>query len=145
MAKRKRYASSSRDRGGFVALPWTVLDSAAYQALSHPAKALLFEVARQFHGDDNGRMLLTRQYLATRGWKSADVIQRAKDELLAAGLIYQTVMGMRPNKAAWFAVTWLSLDRLDGFDPGASAGFERSAYIAKTHPLSREAEQERRQ
>lgn len=142
MKKTKRYNKSSRDAGGFVAIPWAVLDSVAYMKLSLTAKALLVEVARQFHGDDNGRMVLTRKHLATRGWNSADVIQRAKDELLGAGFIYQTVLGMRPNKAAWYAVTWLSLDRLDGFDHGAVAAFERSAYNQKTIALSRLAEQQ---
>ena len=76
---------TGRDAGGFVALPWSVMDCAAYARLSHPAKALLFELARQFVRDNNGRMLLSGAYLAKRGWKSADVITRAKRELLAAG------------------------------------------------------------
>lgn len=125
---RKRYGTSSRDAGGFAAIPWIVLDSPAYQALSHPAKALLVEIARQFHGDDNGRMVATLAYLKPRGWNSHDTIQRAKLELLASGLLYETAKGCRPNKASWYAVTWLSLDRLDGFDAGAARGFERSAY-----------------
>lgn len=144
MSRKKRFSASVRDPGGFVALPWLVLESPAYRALSHPAKALLIEVALQFHGDDNGRMVLTRKYLAPRGWNSADVIHRATHELLQAGFIYQTVIGMRPNKAAWYALTWLSLDRLDGFDPGTSAGFVRSAYLGKTQPLVRETEQKGR-
>lgn len=143
MSRRKRYSTSVRDSGGFAAIPWAVLDSPAYQSLSHPARSLLMEVARQFHGDDNGRMLLSRHYLAKRGWKSNDTIQRAKEELIEAGFIYQTVMGMKPWKASWYAVTWLSMDRLDGFDPGASAGFERSAYLkGKTQSLSRQTGQQ---
>ena len=119
---------SGRDSGGFIALPWSVLDCPAYARLSHPAKALLFEVARQFVRDNNGRMLLSRVYMATRGWRSADVIDRAKRELLEAGFIFQTVMGHRPNKASWFAVTWRALDKLPGYDAGADKCFERGAY-----------------
>lgn len=119
---------SGRDSGGFIALPWAVLDCPAYARLSHPAKALLLEVARQFVRDNNGRMLLSRVYMATRGWKSADVIDRAKRELLEAGFIFQTVMGHRPNKASWFAVTWRALDKLPGYDAGAEKCFERGAY-----------------
>ena len=37
---------AGRDTGGFVAIPWPVLDSAAYKGLSHPAKALLIEMAQ---------------------------------------------------------------------------------------------------
>ena len=38
-----RRGDAGRDAGGFVALPWAVLDSPAYSGLSHPAKALLLE------------------------------------------------------------------------------------------------------
>ncbi|OCS50796.1 hypothetical protein [Ralstonia pickettii] len=136
-SRKNRYGASSRDAGGFVPIPWAVLDSSAYQGLSHPAKALLVEIARQFHGNDNGRMIVTLAYLKPRGWSSYDTIQRAKQELLAAELIHETCKGHRPNRASWYAVTWLSLDKLDGYDAGAAAGFVRSAYL-KTQPLHRE-------
>ena len=120
---------AGRDSGGFVALPWTVLDCPAYAALSHPAKALLMEVARQFVRDNNGRLLLSLAHLSKRGWKSSDVITRAKRELLAAGFIFETVMGHRPNKASWYAVTWRALDKLQGYDVGATTSFVRGAYM----------------
>lgn len=120
---------TGRDSGGFVALPWSVLDCPAYARLSHPARGLLFEFARQFVRDNNGRLLASSAYLAKRGWKSADVITRAKRELLDAGFIFETVMGHRPNKASWYAVTWRALDKLSGYDPGATVGFERGAYL----------------
>lgn len=117
-----------RDAGGFVALPWAVLDSPAYAGLGHPARSLLLELARQFVRDNNGRLLASRAYLAKRGWKSADVIDRAKRELLEAGFIVETVKGHRPNKASWYAVTWRLLDSHPGYDAGVSASFERGAY-----------------
>ena len=107
---------SGRDAGGFVALPWTVLDSSAYTSLGHPARSLLLEIARQYMGHNNGKLLASRAYLGKRGWKSADVIQRAKVELLNAGLIFETVMGSRPNRASWYAITWQTLDALPGYD-----------------------------
>jgi hypothetical protein len=70
---------SGRDAGGFVALPWSVLDCPAYARLSHPARALLMEIARQFLKDNNGRLLVSGAYLRTREWKSADVITRPKE------------------------------------------------------------------
>lgn len=130
----KRKGDTGRDSGGFIALPWSVMDCPAYAGLSHPAKALLLEFARQFVRDNNGRLLASRAYLAGRGWKSADVIQRAKDELLAAGFIFETVKGQRPNKASWYAVTWRTLDRHQGFDHGVVETFERGAY-RRTAPL----------
>ena len=117
-----------RDSGGFIALPWSVMDCPAYARLSHPAKALLFELARQWVRDNNGRLLASGAYLAKRGWKSADVITRAKRELIAAGFIHEMVKGHRPNRASWYAVTWRALDKLPGYDTGAAQCFERGAY-----------------
>lgn len=127
MRKRKNQGAG-RDPGGFVALPWMVLDSAAYAGLSHPARSLLMELARQFVRDNNGRLLCSRAYLGARGWKSSDTLTRAKAELLDAGLIYETVKGARPNKAGWYALTWHTLDRHPGYDAGAVEGFRRGAY-----------------
>jgi hypothetical protein len=111
-----------------MAVPWVVLDSPAYARLSHPARSLLTEFARQFCRDNNGRLLASHKYLSKRGWKSSDVITRAKRELLAGGFIHETVMGHRPNKASWYAVTWRSLDRLPGYDAGAAETFRLGAY-----------------
>lgn len=136
MSKAKRRSKGDgREPGAFIAIPCAVLDSAAYQGLSHPAKALLLEVARQFHGDDNGRMLLSQNYLAGRGWRSSDVINRAKQELLDAGLIFQTVRGGFPNRASWYAVTWQALDRNPDYDPGIGA-FVRGSYRLKNAALT---------
>jgi len=117
-----------RDGGGFIALPWSVLDCPAYAGLSHIAKSMLLEVARQFVRDNNGRMLLSTAYMKKRGWFSADVIQKAKLELIEAGFIFETVKGHRPNKASWYAVTWRNLDKLIGYDEGAEKLFKRGAY-----------------
>jgi hypothetical protein len=133
-ARNGKKAHSRRDAGGFVALPWSVMDCPAYKALSHPAKALLLELARQFVRDNNGKLLASRARLKNRGWKSADVIDRAKRELLEAGFIHETVKGHRPNKASWYAITWQTLDRHHGYDHGAAESFERGAY-RKTAPV----------
>lgn len=125
---RIRYAGHSRDSGGFVALPFAVIDSPAYQSLSMHARALLVEISRQYRGGNNGSLLCSRAYMLERGWKSADMLTKAKAELLESRLLYQTVQGHRPNKASWYAVTWCGLDKLDGFDAGAAQGFVRGAY-----------------
>jgi hypothetical protein len=123
-----RWVDSSRDKGGFIALPHSVVDSAAFQRLSHPAKSLLIELARQHLGDNNGRLLASRSHLATRGWKSSDVISRAKRELQASGFIHETVKGYRPNRASWYALTWYPLPAHPKYDYEAAATFVRSAY-----------------
>ena len=129
---RSTKGDTGRDAGGFVALPWSVMDCPADARLSHPAKALLFDIARQFVRDNNGRLLASRAYLAKRGWRSPDVIARAKNDLIENGFIHETVKGHRPNKASWFAVTWRTLDRLPGYDAGAVECFERGAYQKST-------------
>jgi len=123
-----RRVDTSRDAGGFVALPWSVLDCPAYAGLSHPARALLLEIARQLVRDNNGRLLASAGHLEARGWRSRDVITRAKRELLEAGFIFETVKGQRPNRASWYAVTWMTLDRHPDFDAGALECFQRGAY-----------------
>lgn len=123
-----RRGDTGRDAGGFIALTWSVLDCAAYSHLSMHARALLLELGRQFSGDNNGRLLLSRAYMERRGWKSADMLTKAKRELLAGGFIHETVKGQRPNRASWYAVTWQRLDRIPGYDPGALESFERGAY-----------------
>ncbi len=140
MAANKRSRGSKgdtgRDGGGFIALPWSVMDSPAFAALSHPARSLLLELARQFVRDNNGRLLASAAYLAKRGWTSNDTITRAKRELLEAGFIHETVKGQRPNRAAWYALTWYALDRHPGYDTGALETFERGAYRFKNASLT---------
>ncbi len=130
----KSRIDESRDPGGYIALPWSVIDSQAYRNLSYTGKALLIELARQYVRNNNGRLLLSQRYLVTRGWRSGDVILRAKRELLDAKLIYQTVQGHRPNKASWFALTWYTLDRLPGYDDDVVDGFRRGMYATAPQP-----------
>lgn len=125
---KSRKGQSGRDPGGFIALPWSVLDCPAYASLSMHARALLLEVARQYVRDNNGRLLLSRAHMEKRGWRSSDMLTKAKRELLNGGFIFETFKGHRPNKASWYAVTWQVLDRHPDYDPGAVETFERGAY-----------------
>lgn len=127
MSRGKR-SSSGRDGSQFALLPHVVLDSPAYLSLTYPARSLLLELIRQYRGSNNGRLVLCDKYLEPRGWNSRDVITRAKRQLLDAGLIQETRKGQRPNKAAWFALTWLSLDWSQEMDI-ARNGFARGAYL----------------
>jgi hypothetical protein len=124
-----RKKNNDRDGTGFIALPHVVIDSPAYSTLSHTAKSLLIEIARQCGRDGNGRLLCSRNHLAKRGWNSNDVISRAKAQLIQTGFIFETVKGYRPNKASWYAVTWLALGKHIGYDAGAVREFKRGAYI----------------
>ena len=138
--RKKSGKGQSRDGGGFIAIPWAVIDSSAYAALSHPARSLLLAIARQYCQNNNGRLLTSFKCLSKQGWKSSDVISRAKIELINGGFIYETVKGHRPNKASWYAITWQDLDKIPGYDYGAFEGWKnaRSAYknnVVKITPL----------
>ena len=130
---------TSRDAGGFVALPWVVLDSPAYAGLSYVAKSLLVEVARQLVRDNNGTLLLSRRHLETRGWYSSSAIDKAKTELLEANLIFEMVKGQRPNKASWYAVGWYALTPNVAYDIGKTLLFKRSAYLYTPAKAKRES------
>lgn len=112
----RKNALPERVKGTYAAMPHIVLDSVAYQHAAPMAKAILPELLRQLNGVNNGHLQLTMGYLARRGWKSCDVVQRAKAELLSRGLIVQTAQGGRNIGASQFAVTWLDISDWRGLD-----------------------------
>jgi hypothetical protein len=130
MNGRGKYSRRDKNRveGRFLALPHDVLDAPAFMKLSYPARALLLEIARQYMGANNGQLVASKNYLIPRGWRSSDVITRAKKQLIDAGFIHETVKGQRPNRASWYALTWLALHRHPQYDEGAVASFRQRAY-----------------
>lgn len=128
MSKRRfKNAGQKRDGGGFIAVPLSVLDCPTYTNLSTAATKLLWDAAAQLRGDNNGHLYCAWVVMAARGWKSEATLNRAKKELLNSGLLFETRKGARPNKAAWYAVTWMALDEITGMDISASS-FPRGAY-----------------
>jgi hypothetical protein len=120
--KRLRGAAAKRPPGRFYPLPAVVLQSSAYVALSTHGKVLLFDMLEQYRGDDNGRMICTWRHMnEKRGWRSRDSLDKARAELLAAGFLFETVKGRRPNRASWYALTFFRLDQHDEHDAGPSA------------------------
>ncbi|WP_374677611.1 hypothetical protein [Piscinibacter sp.] len=111
-----RRAKDKRDGRQFVALPMVVLESPGYRAASHTARSLLLDIAMQYTGNNNGRLTASAKYLQAKGWSSNDTIVRARRELLDCGLLIETRKGARPNKAAWYALTWHDLDQATGLD-----------------------------
>jgi hypothetical protein len=117
MSRNKFKGTAAKSIGGqFLKLPYVVLKSNAYRALSHPARSLLMDIAMQFAGHNNGSLVACKKYLLPLGWSSADTVSRATKELVNRGLLMETRKGARPNKAAWFALAWLDLDIQTGLD-----------------------------
>ncbi|MCU0809942.1 MAG: hypothetical protein MUE59_02690 [Thiobacillaceae bacterium] len=116
MAKQKKRPESLS--AGYSAIPWAVLDGAAFQGSSPRAKAMLFEAMRQLDGRNNGHLNLALSTLRKRGWKSADAIQAAKSELLARGLVIRTKQGGLNIGPDLYAVTWLNVSNFGGLEIG---------------------------
>ena len=116
MARKLGWKSSGRDGNRHVALPFVVLESVAYRGLGYAARALLIDIAKQYNGLNNGKLVGCSKYLAPLGWVSADTVTRAKRDLLESGLLIETRKGWRPNRAAWYALAWYSLNQSEGLD-----------------------------
>lgn len=108
-----RERTKSRVGGRFLALPHQVLDCPAFIGLSAPATRLLIDIARQFAGANNGKLLVTLSVMKKRGWTSNDTLSRARKELEAAQFIQRTREAQMPRRAAWYGLCWLPLD----YDP----------------------------
>jgi hypothetical protein len=115
VAKRFRKAPESVS-GSFSAVPHGVMDSNAFQGAGHPARSLLYELIRQLSGRNNGHLQLASPWLKKRGWNSADVVQRAKGELLERGLIVLTRQGGLNSGPCLYGVTWLQISNFVGLD-----------------------------
>jgi hypothetical protein len=110
-------------------MPVQVLDCPAYAGLDHSATRLLWDIARLYLGDNNGRLLCPTSYFESRGWKSRETITRCLRTLEDAGFIFRTAVGTKPRKAALYAITWQPLDKSNEYDAGVEAAFQKAAYL----------------
>jgi len=113
---RRKRAQNERDGTRFLAIPHIVLQSPGWRAAGHTARSLLLDIATQHTGSNNGRLVATGAYLGPLGWRSHDTVTRALRELQACGLLLETRKGARPNRPAWFALTWHALGNADGLE-----------------------------
>jgi len=116
MAEKKQKRPVEAISGLYGAIPHAVMDGNAFKGASYPAKSLLFELMRQHSGKNNGHLQLSFSWLQGRGWKSRDVIQRARDELIERGLLIQTRQGGLNIGASRYAVTWLHIMNYVGLE-----------------------------
>lgn len=116
MARKKGWKTSERDGTQHIALPHVVLQSRSYRSLGYAARALLTDIAMQHKGHNNGKLVASAKYLKPLGWTSSDTITRAKNELLKSGLLIETRIGWRPNRAAWYGLAWYPLQHKEGLE-----------------------------
>jgi hypothetical protein len=112
----------------FIRLPDVLIESPGYRRASFTARALLIDVALQYKGHNKGKLVACAKYLKPKGWSSNGTVLRALHELQDCGLIFETRKGARPNKAAWFALTWRDLNQVVGLDIDPKL-FRRGGYM----------------
>lgn len=133
------YKKGRRDPGRFIIIPVPVLVSEPYLALGASARALLWDIASQYCGDNNGRLLSGWKFMnEERGWRGKHTLINAKAELLAPGnLVVETRMGKFPSTSAWFGCTWWPLDWCEGMEI-AVRDFPRGEY-RRREPLKKQS------
>lgn len=122
------YDPKKRDGKTAFTLPHVVLDSPAYLTASPRARVLLNDIGRFYNGFNNGDLAFTWATAQARGWVSKGTLFKAKCELLAHGLIFETRKGSRDHKASLYALTWCALDECKGKLDIVPAAFPRGAY-----------------
>ena len=118
----------------FVGLPHWVMHHPAFREASHRARALLLDVALQYNGSNNGKMVVCDKALKPLGWNSRDGLTKAKRELVELGLLVETRQGAKPNRAAWYALSWRPLDVKDGLDINARSYVTLAARKIEVRP-----------
>ena len=102
-----------KESGQYMSIPYCVLKSENFIKLSGNAIKLLFDIFYQYNGKNNGEFKAAWSFMSEkRGWKSKQTLSFTLKELLHYGFIIQTQAGGK-NKYAFYAVTWLQIDKAD--------------------------------
>ncbi|MFV1873967.1 MAG: hypothetical protein ACMZ64_11660 [Oleiphilus sp.] len=113
MAAKRRKVKGRAEKGRFLAIPYNVWLHHDFVSSSPKATKLLIDLYGQYNGSNNGDLILTKDFLKTRGWNSVSQIYKARDELLERGLIVVARQGGR-NRCSLYAVTWKNIDECKG-------------------------------
>jgi len=111
------------------------MDSNAFQGAGHPARSLLYELIRQLSGRNNGHLQLASPWLKKRGWNSADVVQRAKAELITRQLAIKTRLGGLNAGPDLWAVTWLPISDFTGLTEVSAMTYHPGAWHFLNPPI----------
>jgi hypothetical protein len=113
-----------KSKGHFAGVPDVVMNHPDYINLGYSARALLFELALQCYGHNNGKLCAIHAQLIKRGFgKGSDTVTNALKELQNANLIICTKVGMYgrgkrlPN---YYALTWRPINEIKGFEMDVS-------------------------
>lgn len=91
MARHNRTGrSKNKISGGFVALPYSVIDSPGYRATTSNSKAVFVQINRLYNGSNNGLLAVSSRMVGGLLNISHSSVARALRELVNCGLIRQT-------------------------------------------------------
>ena len=109
----------------FIALPFSVLGTPAWQALSGNAVKVLIELIKLNNGSNNGGMFLSARQAADRANLSSNTAAKCLTEIVEAGFVDIVEKGAfsRKTKAATtYRLTWHPV----GNDVPAKPGLQRA-------------------
>jgi hypothetical protein len=113
-----------KNKGRFAGVPVIVMNHPDYIGLGYSARALLFELALQCTGRNNGKLCAIHAQLIERGFgKGSDTVTKATKELVKANLIVCTKVGMFGNgkrEPNYYALTWQPIHEIKGFNMNVS-------------------------
>ncbi len=120
----------------FVMALHAILDSPDYIALSGSAAKLLWDVARQYNGHNNGDLTVAMSVMAARGWQKK-TLARALAELLERDWLRRTRYPRLKQQAGLYALSWLDVDECDGkLDAGVHKEPRRSLRDTRAPPAA---------
>ena len=91
-----------------------IFDHPDYLSMEPAARLLLWELARQYNGHNNGDLSLAPKVMGRFGWNKS-TIQRHKDSLINNNWIF--IAGAKPARNGWvylYALTWLDVNECGG-------------------------------
>lgn len=115
MSQRSRFKQKGRTGASFVMIPHFVLESPQWGRMDAFALKLLWELARQYRGNNNGDLSATAAMLKDRSptWGSKDTLPKKLRYLEEQGWIVKTRQGGR-YACSLYAITWWPIDACDG-------------------------------
>jgi hypothetical protein len=113
MAKNVKRANTKR----FAGVPHAVMENRNYIGLSFSARSLLFEIAKQYNGHNNGKLCAIPDQLISRGFKAANTVYSAAKELVNAELLVVSKVSPKGSrKPHYYALTWEAVDEIQKFN-----------------------------
>jgi len=93
---------------------YAIFDNPDYIALPHSARALLWDLSRQYNGKNNGDLSLAPNVMKKWGWGKSTIL-RQKKCLIKHGWIFITGhKTARNGYVLFYGLTWLDINECDG-------------------------------